>query len=354
MLRFSNMLFPEARTPDDDARIIRESMEEARLTEELGFEVLWLAEHHFDGNCAYVDPVTFAAAVAGATRKLTIGFAVVQTSLYHPIRLAEQIALLDNLAEGRLIVGLGKGTTYNVYEYQGYGIDPDEAQGRYEEAEKIILRAWTSPEGFTHEGRFWNLRVPALRPRCFSRPHPFVLRGAASMEGAIGLGKRGLPFMMNVQSAEETGRRMAVYRKALAEAGLDEAAIAERQRDCWVWRNIVVADTDAEAERIAVPAFLQMVEQRQKLRNRILAEQGIDMGSHHVAPANSDVVKGLIHGSPAKVAEEMAKIEATGAGGVIGAFRLGPMPADVTSHSMRLFMEKVAPQFSAVREPALA
>jgi alkanesulfonate monooxygenase SsuD/methylene tetrahydromethanopterin reductase-like flavin-dependent oxidoreductase (luciferase family) len=354
MLRFSNFLFPEARTPADDARVIRESLEEAKLCDALGVEVLWLAEHHFDGNCAYVDPVTFAGAVAGATSRISIGFAVAQTSLHHPIRLAEQIALLDNLTEGRLIVGLGRGTAYNVYEYQGYGIDAAEAGPRYEEAEQIMLRAWTSPDGFTHDGHFWQLRVPSLRPRCFTQPHPMVLRGASSVEGAMALGKRGLPFMMNVQSLEETGRRITAYRAALADTGLDEADIAARLYDTWVWRNIVVADTDAEAERIAVPAFQAMVEQRARMRKRVQAEQGVDMGANHVAPANADVNKGLIHGSPAKVAEAMAAIEATGAGGVIGAFRLGPMPAAVTNRSLELFMEQVAPQFSRKREPALA
>ena len=144
-MRFSDFLFPEAREPALDAQVIRESLEEAKLCDALGVEVLWLAEHHFDGNCAYVDPVTFAAAVAACTTRLKIGFAVAQVSLHHPVRLAEQIALLDNLSEGRLIVGLGRGTAYNVYEYQGYGLDWREAGERYEEAEGIMLKAWTSP-----------------------------------------------------------------------------------------------------------------------------------------------------------------------------------------------------------------
>ena len=67
-------------------------------------EVLWLAEHHFDGNCAYVDPVTFAAAVLAATKRIKVGFAVAQVSLHHPMRLAEQMSLLNNLGKGRVIV----------------------------------------------------------------------------------------------------------------------------------------------------------------------------------------------------------------------------------------------------------
>ena len=74
-----------------DQQIIQETLREARLCDALGMEMLWLAEHHFDGICAYVDPVTFAAALAASTERIQIGFAVAQMSLHHPIRLAEQM-----------------------------------------------------------------------------------------------------------------------------------------------------------------------------------------------------------------------------------------------------------------------
>ena len=91
--------------------------------------MIWLAEHHFDGICAYVDPVSFAAALATATTQARIGFAVAQMSLHHPIRLAEQMALIDIISKGRLIVGLGRGTAYNIYDYQGFGIDHTRGAG---------------------------------------------------------------------------------------------------------------------------------------------------------------------------------------------------------------------------------
>jgi len=347
MLRFSNFLFPEAREPALDGQVIRESLEEAKLCDALGVEVLWLAEHHFDGNCAYVDPTTFAAAVAACTSRIRIGFAVAQVSLHHPVRLAEQIALLDQISQGRLIVGLGRGTAYNVYEYQGYGLDWREAGPRYAEAEAIMLKAWTSPEGFSHEGRFWSVQVPRLRPECWTRPHPAVIRAASSEEGALHLAGRGLPFLMNVQSLEVTRRRLSAYRAALAAAGHDEARIAACLAESWVWRNIVVAETDAEAARVGIPAFEAMQEHRRALRERIYAEQGVRMVKETVPPGRVQVEHALIHGSPATVAERMAEIDATGVGGVICSFRLGPMPAEVARESIRLFMTRVAPQFGA-------
>ena len=171
-MKFSNFLFPESRDPAGDGRVIDETLREARLTDELGFDVVWLAEHHFDGICAYVDPVSFAAALAVATQRVKIGFAVAQMSLHHPIRMAEQLALIDHISKGRLIVGLGRGTAYNIYDYQGYGIDHTEAQARFEEAEAIMIGAWTS-EAFEHHGRFWDLKLPMLRPRPFTQPHPY-------------------------------------------------------------------------------------------------------------------------------------------------------------------------------------
>jgi alkanesulfonate monooxygenase SsuD/methylene tetrahydromethanopterin reductase-like flavin-dependent oxidoreductase (luciferase family) len=354
MLRFSNFLFPEARDPALDGAVIRESLEEAKLCDALGVEVLWLAEHHFDGNCAYVDPTTFAAAVAACTTRLQIGFAVAQVSLHHPIRLAEQIALLDQLSQGRLIVGLGRGTAYNVYEYQGYGLDWREAGPRYAEAEAVMLRAWTSPQGFAHKGAFWDLQVPRLRPECFTKPHPAMLRAASSEEGALHLAERGLPFMMNVQSMEITRRRLEAYRARLAASGHDDATVARCMAESWVWRNVVVAETDAEAERVGVPAFEAMQEQRRALRDRIYAQQGIRMVEEKVPPARAQVEHALVCGSPATVAERMAEIDATGVGGVICAFRLGPMPAEVARNSIRLFMEKVAPHFRAPTQARLA
>lgn len=349
MLRFSNFLFPEARDARDDARVIEESMEEARLCDALGVEVLWLAEHHFDGNCAYVDPVTFAAAVLAVTKRIRVGFAVAQVSLHHPMRLAEEMSLLDNLGKGRVIVGLGRGTAYNVYEYQGYGIPAEEALARYEEAEAIMMKAWTSAEGFSHEGKFWSVKVPQLRPRPYTQPHPYVIRAASSEDGARHLARRGLPFLMNVQSLEATQKRLAAYRETLGAAGFDAEHIAGCMDQSWVWRNIVVAETDEEAWRIGLPAFEAMQEHRARMRLKIHREQGVLMKAEVAPPARVQAEHALIAGSPETVAARMAEIEATGVGGVIGSFRLGPMSAEFARNSIRLFMEKVAPRFQAPR-----
>jgi alkanesulfonate monooxygenase SsuD/methylene tetrahydromethanopterin reductase-like flavin-dependent oxidoreductase (luciferase family) len=344
-MRFSNFLFPESRVPDEDGRVIDEALAEAQLCDRLGMDVVWLAEHHFDGNCAYVDPVTFAAAIAASTKRVKIGFAVAQMSLHHPIRLAEQMALLDNLSHGRLIVGLGRGTAYNIYEYLGYGIDPTEAQERLIEAEEIIVKAWTT-ENYQHAGKFWQLRLPLLRPRPYTKPHPFMIRACSGEASIVEMGHAGRPFLMNVQSNAVTARRVGLYRDAMRQAGHGEVAIERNLALSWGWRNIVVAESDAEAGRIALPAFEAMSAHRAAMRQRVLAEQGLTLEKRsEVLPARVRAEHSLISGSPETVARQIGEIEQTGIGGLILAFRLGPMASDVAHRSLSLFMTEVAPRF---------
>jgi alkanesulfonate monooxygenase SsuD/methylene tetrahydromethanopterin reductase-like flavin-dependent oxidoreductase (luciferase family) len=295
-MKFSNFLFPDSWSAADDGRVIDETMQEAILTDQLGFDTIWLAEHHFDGIVAYVDPVALAAALAIATKTAKIGFAVAQMALHHPIRLAEQIALIDHLSKGRLIVGLGRGTAYNIYDYQGYGIDHTTAQARFEEAEAIMFEAWKG-QPMDHKGEFYTCKLPELRPGVFTKPHPYVIRAAASEHGMLEIAGHGKPFMMNVQNNATTIARMQMYRQKLRDIGLDEATIAAKCDECWVWRNVYVAETDAEAERLAVPAFIEMHEHRVAMRRRIYEEQGVSIlpmpTRDAPPPAHASVENGL-------------------------------------------------------------
>jgi alkanesulfonate monooxygenase SsuD/methylene tetrahydromethanopterin reductase-like flavin-dependent oxidoreductase (luciferase family) len=351
-VKLSNFLFPESREPALDERVIDETIAEAKLTEQLGFDAVWLAEHHFDGICAYVDPISFAAALATATSRIKIGFAVAQVSLHHPIRLAEQISLLDNITKGRIIAGLGRGTAYNIYDYQGYGVPADEAQERFEESETIMLKAW-SGEPVEHNGKYWNLKLPRLRPRPYTRPHPFIIRSSGTEESMLAIARNRRPFLMNVQSNDVTRCRMDLYRQTLRAQGMTETEVRRLVDDCWVWRNVFVAQTDAEAERVSVPLFQEMQKQRAAMRERVFKEQGVRLQSHApgpAAPAARTVVEhALIHGSPATVAEKLAAIDAIGVGGLIMSFRLGPMPYDLATSSLRLFAERVMPAMQMER-----
>src|ERR1700732_1151025 len=116
-MKFGDFLFPDCRDPARDGAVIEETLREAALADELGADMIWLAEHHFDGISVYADPMVLAGALAASLKHAGLGFAVIQTALHHPIRLAEQMALLDHLTKGKLVVGLGRGSSYNIYDW---------------------------------------------------------------------------------------------------------------------------------------------------------------------------------------------------------------------------------------------
>ncbi len=150
---------------------------------------------------------------------------------------------------------------------------------------------------------------------------------------------------MNIQSNEVTRKRMDLYRATMRESGFDEATVARNVDDTWVWRNIFVAETDAEARRLALPAWEAQQAFRQAMRNKVNQEQGIVLKQESQPAARDQVQHSILCGSPATVSEAIAEIDRIGVGGLILVFRIGPMPAEVANNSIRLFMEQVAPQF---------
>jgi alkanesulfonate monooxygenase SsuD/methylene tetrahydromethanopterin reductase-like flavin-dependent oxidoreductase (luciferase family) len=339
-MRLGVFLFHESRNPDADGQTIHEAIAEAQLAEAQGMDAAFLAEHHFDGNCVYVDPPAFAAALAMATTRIKIGFAVLQTSLYHPLRMAEQLSLIDNLARGRLIVGLGRGSLVNTHEYAGYQIDPASAQERFEEIEKILLQCWTQ-EKVTHAGKYWNFEIPSLRPRPYTKPHPQILRSVASEASLAAQARQGRPVIMAAATARGAARNIEVYRAAATEAGLTQAQIDHAVAESWVARTVVLAPTDAEAHDVGLPYFQQMQTYRaaQSTAFEALA-----------AKRNAAPHPPVLCGAPESMLEDFTSLQATGIGGCIIRFRTGPMPAAFSSRALNLFMSEIAPR---LRQAAL-
>jgi alkanesulfonate monooxygenase SsuD/methylene tetrahydromethanopterin reductase-like flavin-dependent oxidoreductase (luciferase family) len=141
-MRFGWLTLSLSPSPEEDAERIDQQIEQVRFAERLGFGDVWLTEHYFTGESVYNDALLFASAVAMRTERIRIGFAVVQLPFHHPVRLAVQLALLDNLSKGRIDVGVGKGTIYNEYEFVGHGLRSDDSRERMEEAVDIIGRLW--------------------------------------------------------------------------------------------------------------------------------------------------------------------------------------------------------------------
>lgn len=343
-MKFSNFLFPQATTPEDDFIAVTDALDEAVLSEKLGFDAVWIGEHHIDGACAYVDPVTFAGAVVARTNTVQIGFAAVQMALHHPIRLAEQVSLLDNLSKGRIILGIGRGTAYNFYEYRSYGIPFSEAQSRLLEAEKIIVKAWTT-ENYRYTGNHFDIDLPVLRPRVFSKPHPPMIRAVATETSILRMGEEGRPFMLVVQPDQETSRRFDLYKKTMAKMGYADSTIDANMKRCWIWRNIFVADTDAEAEAIGIPAYLESQQHIRETRKRLNTVEEMASVSSDLDDPRFSVEHSLIYGSPDTVSERLAKLEKIGMGGVILHFRVGPLSKEANDYSLKLFSDRVMPNF---------
>jgi alkanesulfonate monooxygenase SsuD/methylene tetrahydromethanopterin reductase-like flavin-dependent oxidoreductase (luciferase family) len=342
-MRLGVFLFHESRNPAADHATIHEALAEAQLAESLGMDAAFLAEHHFDGNCVYVDPPAFAAALALATTRIKIGFAVLQTSLYHPLRMAEQLSLIDNLSHGRLIVGLGRGSMVNLHEYAGYEIDPASAQERFEEIEQILLKCWTQ-ERVAHQGKYWNFEIPMLRPRPFTQPHPQILRSVASEASLAAQARQGRPVLMAAATAKGAARNIDIYRTAAAEAGIPESRIDQAIANSWVSRTVVLAPTDAEAHDVGLPYFRQMQTYRAAQSTAFEAR---------VAEQSAKPSLPVLCGAPDTIREDFTSLEKTGIGGVIVRFRTGPMPAAFSARALRLFMSDIAPHL-ATRQPVPA
>ena len=170
-MRFGSFVFPVSHHPENDSAVIDSTLDEILLAEQIGMDSVWLTEHHFDGAAAHADPLVLGAAVAARTSHVKIGFAVVELAFHHPVRLAVQTALLDNLSHGRLIVGTGRGSAYNHYEYIGFGITMADGIARLDEAEDLLVKAWTGEE-LHYSGEHWDVEFPLLRPRPYQQPHP--------------------------------------------------------------------------------------------------------------------------------------------------------------------------------------
>src|SRR4030095_1395919 len=234
-MRFGWLTLGLSPSPEEDADAIDAQVAQACFAEAAGFDGIWLTEHNFTGESVYCDPIPFASVVAARTSRIRIGFAVLQLALRHPIRLATQLALLDNLSGGRLDVGVGHGTNYNEYEFVGFGLRSDDSRARMEETLEVMVRAWTEAP-LVHHGKSYQLSLPALRPRPRQLPYPPVWRAVSSAASVRDCGRLGAPLLM--------------ARIPLALAGIMLYTPPRRrlQKKAALWRFVHVAESHAQAE----------------------------------------------------------------------------------------------------------
>lgn len=235
---------------------IDEDLELAVRCEELGFHEFWVGEHHTSTLENIVMPEIFLAKAMALTRTMRLGPAPVCLQYHHPAHVAGRLAFLDHLSHGRLNVCFGPGAIPTDMEV--FGVDPKDSAARVGEAADMILKIWTSDPPYEMAGRFWNVSLKRnLDPEMglsgphkpLQRPHPPISVPSISRR-SVGIEKaaaRGFSlFSHHMISEEVLAEQWATYRSAAAAAGREATP-----SDWRVARNVFVADTSAEARRLA-------------------------------------------------------------------------------------------------------
>ena len=343
-----NMLQKEGRS---DADVFAEHMALGDLAEPLGFDSLFALEHHFTGYAMSPSPTQLLSYYAGRTRRITLGTAVIVLPWHDPVRVAEQIALLDIMSGGRCVFGFGRGAA--SVEYAGFRIPMEEARARFVESARIVVQALTH-DSFEWDGEFFKIPRTSIRPRPISHPERRFYASSVSPESAEIMAKLGFGLLVIMQNewpkAAEDIRR---YRELTTSVG-------HTPRPPIILTNISCAESRAEAQERA---------------EQYLARKWDSIDTHyHFSDGHLASVKGYeFYGGMAKTYSKMkdetfrkkatqfyVKIQVvgtpddclqqiselrrlTGLDHLVTEFAFGGMPHHEAELNMRLFAERVAP-----------
>lgn len=344
-MRFSLSL-PTIRKPEL-ADPFQETFELARIAEEEGFDTATIGHHHFlPGNQS--DPLTFMAAVAARTTTLRVGTGIFLLPVHNPVRIAEQVATIDQISGGR--ISLGVGTGWWPLEYEVHGSNYRERGARMEEALEILRHVWTN-EKTTYDGRFWSFPELTVHPRVVQAPHP-PLWVAGVVDAAVDRAARlGDAWLCGpVQSLGKVRSMLEVYRASCARIG--------RQPD-WILRRFAwIGTDDRKIQEEILPRYIDglLVHWRESAEDEVEKKlfARIDAGEQ-VTPQEIAADR-LLCGTPDQVIAQIEHYRSvTGCEHVHAAFGAG-MPAHDTEYStlgefeeqaemIRLFGREVIPAF---------
>ena len=301
----------------------------APVAESLGYDGLWLNEEHFGQNSrTCLSPIPLATALAMRTRTIRIGFSVLVLPLFEPIRLAEEIATLDVLSEGRVDVGVSRGNTSRYFE--AWGLSYDERPNAFSTTFDKLIRYWT--EAKVEVGS----RTESIEPKCVQRPHPPVYVATYREEGAAWVAEHGCTLFQGSQQSVDSLRRCI---HAFENAGGDAAKVP-------VGRFVVVGETD-EAARLAARSAAEKLtagyrRTGEQVKRRISTEDELDTERWMNEVA--------IIGSPQSVAARIAALQAElGFGSIqlVTGFP-GNLPQTNVIETIELFAKEVRPLLQAM------
>ena len=276
------------------ASVYDRALERFGVMDTTGYDAVWLAEHHFSSFSVCPSVHMMATVAAARTQRLRIGTAVSLAPFYHPLRLAEEVALLDVLSGGRVNWGAGRG--FSRGEFAAFGIPMDESAPRFRETVDIVLRAW-GEDRFSHAGEYFQFDAVELLPKPLQQPHPPVWMAATSESAIDWAASRGFSILMDPHCTRaELAAKRGRYGEQMAAAGFSAAG-----RDIPMARLIAVAPTAERAAEVA----------RRGAAWTVGAYAGRAPGDRD--PVDRYVEDVILHGTPESVLDQIRALQETAA-----------------------------------------
>lgn len=335
-----------------DLQTYQEELSLADKAEDLGFDSLWSLDHHFTGYVMSPDPCQLLTYMAGRTKKIQLGTAVIVLPWHDPVEIAEKIALLDLVSGGRTIFGFGRGAA--TVEYAGFRVPMDESRERFVECADIV-RLGLTQDSFSYEGKYYQIPDIQIRPRPISNPEQRFYASSVSPESADIMAKMGFGVLIIAQrSWEDTA---ADYQRYVETARANDIT----PRAPIGLFNVLVSDDEKEAEDLAqeyMGKLFDSVENHYgfssgKLKNvkgyefyGKMAKTFSKLNADQDAKAKAVEFFRSLHaaGTPGQVLEKIRYIHETVAlEHMVGTFAFGGLPAPKLDRSFELFAEKVLP-----------
>ncbi|HEX2173441.1 MAG TPA: LLM class flavin-dependent oxidoreductase, partial [Dehalococcoidia bacterium] len=226
-------LFFVLQRPDhlSERRIYEAELGQMVLADDLGYDSIWIAEHHFADFGVCPAPQVLAASVAAQTKRLRVGMGITLLPLHDPVQIAEELAVLDQVSDGRLDVGIGRASS--TIEYSGFNIPYEESRGRVDEGLEIMRGLW-SRDPFSYQGRFRSIDNVSLVPKPVQQPHPPLYLACNSEETVPIAARHGLPMMTSMLVGPRAlVKRHEIYRAVSAEHGHAPVEVEDRVAQTW-------------------------------------------------------------------------------------------------------------------------
>ncbi|HEY3917604.1 MAG TPA: LLM class flavin-dependent oxidoreductase [Stellaceae bacterium] len=324
-----------------------ERLQFAAAADEAGFYCLLVAEHHGTPLNMVPNPAVYLAAAARATKTIRLGALVFLLPLYSPLRLIEEIAMLDNLSHGRLEVGVGRGVS--PFELNFHKVNHDQSRDIFLDAYACILEGLTHDE-LNHAGPFFTYTKVPMELKPLQKPYPPIWYASSAEFGSRWAGERGLHFG-TLGSIETAKKNIDAYKEAFAKSGSKPAhPKPEFPGDIVIGvnRQVVVADTVEDARRIAQPAHEQHHEKITWLLKRNVTS--VNYTQHIVGGFDAAVAAGTtIVGTPNTVRAEIERqVKLLGVNHMNCAMFFGNMKLEDALRSQKLFAKEVMPELAAL------